>query len=67
MRQIAALSTRVAAVEYQGAVVKLRLDADWGEELTVTLPDQSFYVAPVAEGDIVAIDGTIPTCTSSAE
>ena len=52
----AALSTRIAAVEYQGAVVKLRLDADWGEELTVTLPDRSFYVAPVAEGDIVAIE-----------
>jgi putative spermidine/putrescine transport system ATP-binding protein len=52
----AALSTRVAAVEYQGALVKLRLDADWGEELTVTLPDQSFYGAPVAEGDIVAIE-----------
>ena len=50
------LSTRVAAVEYQGAVVKLRLESDWGEELTVTLPDQSFYLAPVAEGDIVAIE-----------
>jgi putative spermidine/putrescine transport system ATP-binding protein len=52
----AALSTRVAAVEYQGAAVKLRLDADWGEELTVTLSDRSFYVAPVGEGDIVAME-----------
>jgi len=34
----------------------LRLEADWGGELTVTQPDQSFYVAPVAEGDIVAIE-----------
>jgi putative spermidine/putrescine transport system ATP-binding protein len=51
-----ALSTRVAAVEYQGAVVKLRLEADWGEELTVTLQDRSFYGAPVTEGDIVAIE-----------
>ncbi len=50
------LPSRVAAVEYQGAAVKLRLEADWGEELTVTLPDQSFYVAPVAEGDVVAIE-----------
>jgi len=50
------LPSRVAAVEYQGAVVKLRLEADWGGELTVTQPDQSFYVAPVAEGDIVAIE-----------
>jgi putative spermidine/putrescine transport system ATP-binding protein len=52
----AALSTRVAAIEYQGALVKLRLEADWGEELTVTMPDQSFYVAPVVEGEVVAIE-----------
>ena len=45
-----------AAVEYQGAIVKLRLEAEWGDELTVTLTDQSFYTAPLAEGDIVAID-----------
>ena len=51
-----ALESRVAAVEYQGAIVKLRLEADWGDELTVTLADQAFYAAPVAEGDIVAID-----------
>ena len=50
------LESRVAAVEYQGAIVKLRLEADWGDELTVTLTDQSFYTAPLAEGDIVAID-----------
>jgi putative spermidine/putrescine transport system ATP-binding protein len=50
------LPSRIAAIEYQGAVVKLRLEADWGEELTVTLPDQSFYAAPVAEGDSVAIE-----------
>jgi putative spermidine/putrescine transport system ATP-binding protein len=51
-----ALESRVAAVEYQGAIVKLRLEAEWGDELTVTLTDQSFYTAPLAEGDIVAID-----------
>jgi hypothetical protein len=51
-----ALESRVAAVEYQGASVKLRLEADWGDELTVTLADQSFYTAPFAEGDVVAID-----------
>ena len=50
-----ALQSRVASIEYQGAVVKLRLEADWGEELTVTLSDRSFYAAPVAEGEIVAI------------
>jgi putative spermidine/putrescine transport system ATP-binding protein len=51
-----ALESRVAAVEYQGAIVKLRLEAEWGDELTVTLTDQSFYTAPLAEGDVVAID-----------
>jgi putative spermidine/putrescine transport system ATP-binding protein len=51
-----ALPSRVAAIEYQGAVVKLRLEADWGEELTVALSDQSFYGAPVAEGDMVTIE-----------
>jgi len=50
-----ALQSRVASIEYQGPVVKLRLEADWGDELTVTLSDRSFYEAPVAEGDIVAI------------
>ncbi len=49
------VQSRIAAIEYQGAVVKLRLEADWGDELTVTLSDQSFYTAPVAEGDLVAI------------
>ena len=51
-----ALESRVAAIEYQGALVKLRLEADWGDELTVTLADQSFYRTSFAEGDIVAID-----------
>ena len=51
-----ALESRVAAIEYQGALVKLRLEADWGDELTVTLADQSFYRTSFGEGDIVAID-----------
>jgi putative spermidine/putrescine transport system ATP-binding protein len=50
-----ALQSRVVSVEYQGPVVKLRLEANWGDELTVTLSDQSFYAAPVAPGDTVAI------------
>jgi putative spermidine/putrescine transport system ATP-binding protein len=49
------LQSRVASVEYQGAVVKLRLEADWCEEASVTLSDRSFYTAPVAEGDTVAV------------
>jgi putative spermidine/putrescine transport system ATP-binding protein len=50
------LASCVAAIEYQGASVKLRLDADWGEELTVTVTDRAFYEAPVAEGDDVMIE-----------
>jgi putative spermidine/putrescine transport system ATP-binding protein len=50
-----ALQSRVVSIEYQGAVVKLRLEADWGDELTVTLSDQAFYAAPVAPGDNVAV------------
>lgn len=50
-----ALQSRVVSVEYQGPVVKLRLEADWSDELTVTLSDRSFYAAPVAPGDMVAI------------
>jgi putative spermidine/putrescine transport system ATP-binding protein len=50
-----ALQSRVASIEYQGAIVKLRLEADWGDELTVTLSDRSFYAAPVAPGEMVVI------------
>ena len=51
----AGLQSRVASVEYHGAVVKLRLKADWADELTMTVSDQSFYAAALAEGDSVAI------------
>jgi hypothetical protein len=37
--EVEALESRVAAIEYQGAVVKLRLEADWGDELTVRMAD----------------------------
>jgi len=50
------LPSRVAAIEYQGAAVKVRLETDWGEELTVALSDQSFYGAPFAAGDPVTIE-----------
>jgi putative spermidine/putrescine transport system ATP-binding protein len=49
------LQSRIASVEYHGALVKLRLEADWSDELTMTLSDQSFYAAALAEGDAVAI------------
>jgi putative spermidine/putrescine transport system ATP-binding protein len=50
-----AMTSRVAAVEYQGSSVKLRLEAEGVDELTVTLSDQDFYADPVAPGDEVAV------------
>jgi len=50
-----ALISRVAAVEYQGSSVKLRLEADGADELTVTLPDHAFYADAVAAGDTVTV------------
>jgi putative spermidine/putrescine transport system ATP-binding protein len=51
----AALVSRVASVEYQGSSVKLRLEADGTDELTVTLSDQAFYADAVAADDMVAV------------
>jgi putative spermidine/putrescine transport system ATP-binding protein len=45
----------VAAVEYQGSQVKLRLEADGIDDLTVVLSDKEFYADPVAAGDTVAV------------
>jgi putative spermidine/putrescine transport system ATP-binding protein len=50
-----ALVSRVAAIEYQGSSVKLRLEADGTAELTVTLPDHAFYANAVAPGDTVTV------------
>ncbi|HTW51498.1 MAG TPA: ABC transporter ATP-binding protein [Stellaceae bacterium] len=49
------LASRVAAIEYQGSNIKLRLDADGVDELTVTLSDREFFADPVAVGDNVAV------------
>jgi putative spermidine/putrescine transport system ATP-binding protein len=49
------LVSRVAAIEYQGSSVKLRLEADGTDELTVTLPDHAFYADAVAPGDTVTV------------
>jgi putative spermidine/putrescine transport system ATP-binding protein len=50
-----ALASRVAAIEYQGSVFKLRLEADGTEELSVTLSDRAFFAEPVAVGDMVTV------------
>ena len=45
------VSGRVAAVEYQGAMVRVALATDAGEEASALLPDGDFYARPVEPGD----------------
>ncbi len=45
------LSGRVAAVEYQGSVVRVVLETDQDEGVTVVVPDDTFYASPVRPGD----------------
>jgi putative spermidine/putrescine transport system ATP-binding protein len=45
------LSGRVAAVEYQGGMVRVALTVDDGDEVSALVPDATFYGAPVAPGD----------------
>src|SRR5580704_16433500 len=51
----ASAALRVAAIEYQGSNVKLRLETDGVEELTVTMPDHAFYADAVTVDDAVAV------------
>ena len=41
----------VAAVEYQGAVVRVAIDHGGADEAIVLVPDAAFHAAPVAVGD----------------
>jgi putative spermidine/putrescine transport system ATP-binding protein len=49
------VSGRVAAVEYQGAMVRVALETDAGEEASALLPDGEFYARPVEPGDPVTL------------
>ena len=49
------LLARVAAIEYQGSNVKLRLETEGVDELTVTLSDRAFYADVFAPGDTVMV------------
>lgn len=44
------VSGRVAAVEYQGPIVRVAVQTDAGEAAAL-LPDDAFFAAPVAVGD----------------
>jgi putative spermidine/putrescine transport system ATP-binding protein len=45
------VSGRVAAVEYQGGMVRIALAMDDGDEASALVPDATFYGAPVEPGD----------------
>jgi putative spermidine/putrescine transport system ATP-binding protein len=47
----ASFSGRVVAVEYQGPVVRVALEAQTGEQAAALLPDNLFFAAPVQPGD----------------
>jgi len=46
---------RVAAVEYQGTVVRVALTTDRGGEASALVPDATFYQDPVAPGDAATL------------
>jgi putative spermidine/putrescine transport system ATP-binding protein len=45
------LSGRVAAVEYQGPVVRVALETKSGGQAAALLPDDMFFAQPVQPGD----------------
>jgi putative spermidine/putrescine transport system ATP-binding protein len=49
------ISGRVAAVEYQGPVVRVVLETDHGQGATVLIPDNTFYANPVEPGEPVTL------------
>jgi putative spermidine/putrescine transport system ATP-binding protein len=49
------VSGRVAAVEYQGAMVRVALATDGGEEASALLPDGDYYARPVEPGDAATL------------
>jgi putative spermidine/putrescine transport system ATP-binding protein len=49
------LSGRVAAVEYQGPVVRVALETQSGEQAAALLPDHMFFAGPVQPGDTATL------------
>jgi putative spermidine/putrescine transport system ATP-binding protein len=49
------LSGRVAAVEYQGSVVRVALETPQGQQAAAVLPDDLFYAGPVKPGDAATL------------
>ncbi|HET7881096.1 MAG TPA: TOBE domain-containing protein, partial [Acetobacteraceae bacterium] len=49
------VSGRVAAVEYQGAMVRVAVAIDHGEEASALVPDNDFYACPVQPGEAATL------------
>ena len=49
------LSGRVAAVEYQGPVVRVALETQSGDQAAALLPDHVFFAGPVRPGDAATL------------
>ena len=49
------VSGRVAAVEYQGPVVRIALETQSGEQAAALLPDDLFFAGPVQPGDAATL------------
>ena len=47
----AQIKGRVAAVEYQGSVVRVAIDHGAADEAVILVPDAAFHAAPVAVGE----------------
>ncbi len=53
------IEARVLSVQYQGTHVDVRLRAEGLEPILVTVPDSTFFAAPVAEGERARIRFTV--------
>jgi putative spermidine/putrescine transport system ATP-binding protein len=46
---------QVIAVEYQGAMVRIAVKTDAGDEVSALVPDQMFYRKPAEPGDLTTL------------
>jgi putative spermidine/putrescine transport system ATP-binding protein len=49
------LAGRIAAIEYQGPMVRVVLETDRGEGATALVPDGTFYARPMRAGDLATL------------
>jgi putative spermidine/putrescine transport system ATP-binding protein len=61
------LTGRVAAVEYQGPIVRVAVETDQGIEAAALLSDRDFYRSPVAPGDPATLSWSEQAARSLAQ